>query len=243
MSTRCFGVKAWQLPIPMSSTRLKSTPTLIQLVQSRSHAKNAGNSSNSSSRASSFRLPDPTWSLQDLELSKQHAPISDAELQILAKRALLDVGTTTTPTTTTASSTTANLLKEDDNDDDGGGASSTTRKQLCQDLGNMMHMIEQLVSFNFDDTKATSNNNNNRVLVERDLYDTPRGVLTAPLRRDKTSNQVDDREIRSLNTIWGEQQETEEQEAKRVFESFLQPQTTKVGAHNYFSIETKTADN
>ena len=163
--------------------------TTLRVRQSRSHT--------TSSSSSSF-IPDPTWSLQELELSKQHAPISDAELQTLAKRALLDLTSLDGPTATT-----------------------TTREQLRQDLGNMMHMIEQVQCFDFDETVQDAT-----FLGEAALYDTPRGVVAAPLRRDDNSEE---------NKAIADQTE----EAQRVWEHFLQPQTTKVGAHNYFSIETK----
>ena len=130
----------------------------------------------------SYRLPNPTWSVQDLELSKQHEPISQIELERLAKRAVLDL----------------NQLDE------------STRNQLCQDLGNMMHMIEQVLSFQHNDEHV----------VESVIYDAPRGVTAAPLRKDSDNDG---------DTV---------EDYKQVWESFLKPQTTKIGAHDYFSIET-----
>ena len=197
-----------------NTTATTTTTTIIVDNRKRIQQSRSYTTSNSGSKPSSFQLPDPTWSLQELELSKQHAPISDTELQTLAKRALLDLTSLDEKltTTTTASST-------------------TTREQLRQDLGNMMHMIEQVQSFDFD--KMDANNNDTKSLLEdqASIYDTPRGVVAAPLRPD---NNNDDSEESIVEA------EENQKEAKRVFESFLQPQTTKVGAHNYFSIETKT---
>lgn len=133
---------------------------------------------------SSYKLPEPTWSISDLELSKQHEPISEEELQQLAKRALLDM----------------DQLED------------AQRQQLRQDLGNLMHVIEQVQSFDHGDSELT----------DADIYDKPRGVTVAPLREDET-----------------EQDEQLDETAKKVWDSFLEPNTTKKGAHSYFSIDTK----
>jgi Asp-tRNA(Asn)/Glu-tRNA(Gln) amidotransferase C subunit len=138
-----------------------------------------------STTSTPFRLPEPTWSVQDLELSKQHPPISEVELEKLAKRALLD------------------LYHLDE----------STRNDLRQDLGNMMHMIEQVKSFRHNDKDIEWS--------DSDIYDKPRGVTAAPLRKDADT---------SKDT---------EAEHDPVWEKFLKPQTTKVGAHDYFIIETK----
>lgn len=122
--------------------------------------------------------PDPTWSIQSLQLDKQHPPVSDQELYKLARLALLDVSTMDEP-------------------------------RLKQDLGNMMHMIQQVQSFQ-----------SREQLTEFDLYDRPRGVTAAPVRDNSMS-------------------EKEETEGKRVWESFLKHKTTRVGAHSYFAIATK----
>jgi hypothetical protein len=134
-----------------------------------------------------FRLPEPTWSVQDLELSKQHPPISVVELEKLAKRALLDLS----------------HLDE------------STRDDLRQDVGNMMHMIGQVQSFRQNDKGIDE-------LSDGDIYDKPRGVTTAPLRKDGDSCNKDTKV-----------------DHDQVCEKFLRPQTTKIGAHDYFSIETK----
>lgn len=124
--------------------------------------------------------------MADLELSKQHEPVSEEELRKLAKRALLDM---------------------DQLDD-------KTRQKLRQDLGNMMHMIAKVQSFQSDDWDALS---------DVDLYDKPRGVTAAPLRED-----VEESSDHRRDEI-----------AEHVWDSFLKPNTAQVGAFNYFSIETK----
>ncbi|CAB9523346.1 expressed unknown protein [Seminavis robusta] len=150
--------------------------------QRRLLSKHSPNTENSASHTS-FALPKPTWSVKDLELTKQHLPISNKELEKLAKRALLDLDQ----------------------------LDAKTREELRQDLGNMMHMIEQIQSLQLDENVALS---------EEDIYDRPRGVTSAPLR---DANEREDT-LETTNNLWA---------------SFLQPKTTKFGAHDYFSIETK----
>lgn len=218
---RSFGSQLRHHPTSDPTTRTSTSCTVgIMRLQFRSLTNEAGNGS-SSTRTSAFQLPDPTWSIRDLELSKQHAPISDTELQTLAKRALLDL---------------THLENNNDNSNIDGDNAMKMRQQLRQDLGNMMHMIEQVRSFDFDNQDDTATTGGNG-FAETDLYDKPRGVVAAPLRRDPGS------EDNGVGEQIGNNALLEEQEAKRVFENFLQPQTTKVGAHNYFSIETKNPGN
>jgi len=151
---------------------------------------------------SSYKLPEPTWSLSDLELSKQHDPVTQQELQVLAKRALLHVP-----------------FNEKDS------------YKLRQELGNMMHMIQQVSLFDFDKHNNNIYNDNDNETQEKEinLYDKPRGVTGAPFRSDEKNAIV----------TKPHEGEEEEKESEQVFASFLQPQTVKVGAHNYFCIETK----
>jgi Asp-tRNA(Asn)/Glu-tRNA(Gln) amidotransferase C subunit len=140
------------------------------------------------SSSSSFQLPEPTWSVQELELSQQHTPVSEQELKTLARRALLDVDQ----------------------------LDPSTKQQLRQDLGNMLHMIEQVTSFQHPDFDK---------LDDVAIYDAPRGVSQAPLREDRNIN--------------AKHEEEEKAQQQQVWSSFLRPQTTRIGAHEYFSIETK----
>lgn len=148
------------------------------------------NSNNNTNKPSQFPfIPEPTWSVADLELDQQHAPVSEQELRKLAKRALLDMD------------------QLDDN----------TRQQLRQDVGNMMHMLAQVQSFDFGEEST---------LTDADIYDKPRGVTKAPLRKDaEEANEKDKRR--------------DDKVAENVYKSFLQPNTIQVGAFDYFSIETK----
>lgn len=82
--------------------------------------------------------------------------------------------------------------------------------QLRQDLGNMMHMIHQVSQFSCSES-----------LTDAEIYDAPRGVTEAPVRHSSKPT------------------ESEEQEAKQVWESYLKPKTKNVGAHTYFEIATR----
>jgi hypothetical protein len=64
-------------------------------------------------------FPDPTWSIADLRLDQKHEPMSQVEIEVLAKRALID-------------------LHEID---------PKEQQQLRQDLGNVMHMIHRISEF------------------------------------------------------------------------------------------------
>jgi Asp-tRNA(Asn)/Glu-tRNA(Gln) amidotransferase C subunit len=72
----------------------------------------------------SFKIPAPTWSLKDLNLTALTEPVSEEELQTLAKRALIDVSRI-----------------ED-------------TQGLRQDLANMMHYLEQVKSIDLPDMTA-----------------------------------------------------------------------------------------
>ena len=95
---------------------------------------------------------------------------------------------------------------------------------LEQDLANMMHMVQQVSDFvevnpelfqEYDDNTGVS------------TYDFVRGVTAAPLRGDTT-----EREEFELH---------DEEEAVRVWDSYLEPNTVRQGgAHKYFSITTKS---
>ena len=93
-------------------------------------------------RFRSSYVPKPTWHIADLQLDVNHPPVSEAELQILAKRALVDV-------------------KQLEN-----------KEQLRQDLGNLLHMIDQVSSAS------------DQEIDHHSMYDLPRGVTSAPVRSD-----------------------------------------------------------
>ena len=105
----------------------------------------------------SYVLPKPTWKLADLELDRDHPPVSIQQLDLLSRRALINV---------------QDLEQKD---------------QLRQDLGNLLHMIDQVSSFHTAD-----------VLEDADLYDVPRGVTSAPVRDDTEQQSSDNNTIEYL---------------------------------------------
>jgi hypothetical protein len=155
------------------------------------HRNSSIDENNAPQKVTFTELPPPSWSIASLELDKQHKPVSEEELEVLAKRALIEL-----PKDNVSS---ANL----DTD------------QLRQDLGNMLHMVRQVQGFASDDSEALSS---------EDVYDAPRGVRSAPVRRHGST-------------------EEEEREAEQVWKSLLETKTSLVGAHPYFVIATKEENN
>ena len=136
-------------------------------------------SSSDTQQSSSSIIPAPTWSIASLELHKSHTPVERDELDTLAKRALVNVTQ----------------------------FSPARIAQLQQDVGNMMHVMNQVSQFESSDADD-----------ERLLYDVPRNVTEAPLRgtQDEPSTAP-----------------------PQVWESYLAPQTQRVGGHAYFVIATQ----
>jgi hypothetical protein len=128
-----------------------------------------------------FTIPKPTWSIQSLQLHESHAPADMKELEILAKRSVLD-------------------LRQFDDE---------TKQQLRQNLGNMLHMMKQVQRFQstktVEERQDEDDDQNNPIM----LYDVPRGVTEAPFRIDAnitttTSSEViaspaDDREEHQIS--------------------------------------------
>ena len=115
---------------------------------------------------------------------------------------------------------------------------------LGQDLANMMHMTQQISDFvntNQDlfssveeksggstTTKDESELSSAAVREDAFVYDVVRGVRAAPLRASGDADAL---------------QEKDQAQATKVWNSYLEPQTTRQGgAHQYFSISTKKED-
>ena len=164
---------------------------------SRFSTKNDSESTSSSQSnafpANPLTIPDPTWSVASLQLHENHPPASMEDLQVLAQRSALDIH------------------RMDD----------ATRRQLCQDLGNMLHMIEHVQ----EKDSISSHSEKDTLTDPVALYDTPRGVVAAPLRDDTTPDPHDD---------------AEEKMAQSVRASFLEPKMRRVGGHQYYEIVTSS---
>jgi hypothetical protein len=143
-----------------------------------------------------FAIPAPTWSIESLQLNQSHKPASMEELHLLAKRSVLD------------------LRRFDEK----------SRNQLCQDLGNMLHMIENVKGGD----KNSASSSENIVIDPVELYDIPRGVSEAPFR-DDDKDTINDHEKNTND---------DEQYSRSVRESFLEPKMKRVGGYQYYEIVT-----
>ena len=76
-------------------------------------------------RYKSFRIPDPTWSVEDLDLTSNRPRLPPEELKRLSRLALIDID------------------------------SITDKEGLEQDLANMLHMIDQVSTFEYKDEKES----------------------------------------------------------------------------------------
>ena len=139
-------------------------------------------------------IPEPTWSIKSLELDFKHAKLPPDQVQRLAHLALLDLDQLLLP---------------------------NSKNDLEQDLGNMMHMVEQVSDF----VKDPSNKELFTIPQVDDAfqYDYVRGVTSAPYRSVQAPPDAQDLE-----------------DAARVWGTYLEPSTTlQGGSHQYFSISTK----
>jgi hypothetical protein len=144
-------------------------------------------------------IPDPTWSVASLQLNESHPPANMEQLKLLAQRAALD------------------MRRLDD----------ATQKQLCQDLGNMLHMILHVQ----ENDSSSSNSEASAPLNPADLYDVPRGVTAAPFRDDD-----------ALANEYGNRLQVQEQAlSQEVRTSFLEPKMRRVGGHQYYEIITSSS--
>ena len=151
-----------------------------------------------------FTIPEPTWSISSLQLHESHSPVCMEDLKILAKRSVLD------------------LRRFND----------ATKQQLCQDLGNMLHMMKQVQSFQSTMTSAIVKEKYSDDNDPTTLYDMPRGVTEAPFRIDDNHRTTSDT---TTTTIIDQ---NEQQMSQSVRESYLEPKMTRVGGHQYYEIIT-----
>jgi hypothetical protein len=182
-----------------------------------------------------FRLPPPTWSVSDLQLSVNHEPVSDEVLVALCRRACVRVPPTATTTTT--------KTNESDNREE-----ETSMRQMAQDVGNLLHMLRQVQSIdpNLAASLLDSKGDDERARL---LYDVPRGV--SPIVFDGSTN-GDDSDGRSESSrapneghggdatanASSHRHDEDAMEFDRVRESLLRPKMVQVGGHSYFAVRT-----
>jgi hypothetical protein len=233
------------ITVPYSYCPYSSSSTSSSTFSTTNHnEKSCGISKSIPATAPVIELPEPTWSVHSLELHKNHKPMSYDELKVLAKRAIIDL----------------DYLSK---------TSKMNIDKLCQDLGNMMHMIHNV-------TKETTNEQiiSYEKLTCQDIYDKPRGVTTAPIRTAKTTieniankdqllkNVATARDEHVLKNIAVEKDHTnhnkanemiypvtenddnatadELKENEKLWDQYIKPiKMRRVGGHYYFVIPTK----
>jgi hypothetical protein len=84
--------------------------------------------------------------------------------------------------------------------------------ELRQELGNMVHMIQQVRDFEYDEEEDLTEEEQTAA-----LYDVPRGVVAAPVREDIIKDE-------GLDTEWMQ---------------YVKPHMTTSGGYHYFEIATK----
>eukprot|EP00977_Amphora_coffeiformis_P020099 scaffold7836_cov178-Amphora_coffeaeformis.AAC.4 len=93
---------------------------------------------------------------------------------------------------------------------------------LSQQVGNMMHMMNQVQALQQQQQAAVVSSSDPVVGEEEaGMYDVPRNVHSAPLRNQSTPTK-EDKDV-----------------TQQVWDSFLAPKTQRVGAHSYFCISTE----
>lgn len=123
----------------------------------------AGSVDNGFQQQLEHHIPDPTWSLQDLELTSTHTAITQQELKRLTRLVLVDVSKN----------------YEDEIID-----------STKQDLGNMLNMIQHVtmrdcqesIGDDIDDSNSTDLDEKPDPTGNATIYDTVRGVRAMPLR-------------------------------------------------------------
>jgi hypothetical protein len=86
---------------------------------------------------------------------------------------------------------------------------------MRQDLGNMVHMIKQVQSFEWKED-----------LTDADLYDVPRNIMSSSAAAERMD----------------EMEENDKKDAENVYESILKPKTKALGGRSYFAVTTERAN-
>jgi len=197
----------------VSRRRLFTTNSADEPLSSIDNGSTSNDDCNSINRRQK-RIPSPTWSIADLELTSTHPPLPQNEFERLARLVLIDV------------SSKNNENNNDNYNDD--------MDSLRQDLGNMLHMIQHVTEYEYYPSPTGKYNNEHFPTSENNdiaptcgggsIYDTVRGVKAIPLRKGIDDDPLQDRDATQAREVW---------------ESFLRPKTIrKGGSHVYFAIET-----
>lgn len=153
-------------------------------------------------------VPQPTWSVQDLELTSTHVPITQQELDRLARLVLVD------------------MSENSSNSDD------ETIDSLKQDLGDMLHMIQhvtehdcqEIIGKDVADARYNNNDDKDEPTGSATIYDTTRGVRGIPLRKGIEEDPLQAQDASQAQVI-----------SETVLHSKM---VRRGGGHEYFAIET-----
>ncbi len=152
-------------------------------------------------------IPNPTWSLQDLELTSTHTSIPEQELKRLTKLVLVD------------------LFENNEHHPD------DILNLMKQDLGNMLHMIQHVTKYDYQESIRNGDDDSSDTVVEKGFdmtadattYDTVRGLKRGDLRKGI--------ELDPLQT-------QDATQAQNILEKLNLRMINRGGGHKYFAIET-----
>jgi len=102
-----------------------------------------------------------------------------------------------------------------------------TLGDLSQQVGNMMHMMNQVRVIQRQDRQAAKDDDSAPCCDEVAMYDIPRNVHGAPLRDERTGKDDNGQDVDNTESL------------QKVWDTFLSPKTQRVGAHSYFVIPTE----
>jgi hypothetical protein len=126
--------------------------------------------------SSDVRIPEPTWSIKELDLTSKKPPIPPEELKRLSRLALIDI------------------------------ESMPDKERLGQDLANMLHMIDQVSSYAAENDIFESQNDDDDDEANADraaeIYDVVRGVSKAPLRKSVDEDPLQTKDQAIAGDVW-----------------------------------------
>lgn len=125
-------------------------------------------------------VPEPTWSLGDLDLASKQPPLPREELDRLSRLALIDVAAAS------------------------AGGKEEEHRRLNQDLANMLHMVQQVTDYYNDDDEGARRTADptDDVTCSSDIYDVVRGVSAAPLRKGREEDPLQQDDAEQAKQVW-----------------------------------------
>jgi hypothetical protein len=120
-------------------------------------------------------IPEPTWSIKDLDLFSNHPPLPREELERLSRLALIDTS----------------------------GGDKEEQARLNQDLANMLHMIQQVTDYyEQDDPTGGGCHEREDPTCSSEIYDIVRGVSAAPLRLGVDQDPLHEADAKQAQEVW-----------------------------------------